>query len=109
MSSRWPGFRSDRPGASCRQHPAPLCCLPADDRHDLAERLCRRAVRSAPAPCRVGGLDSDLTGLVLHAANTLLLFVVFRRMTGTTWQSGFVAALFALHPLHVESVAWIPI
>jgi tetratricopeptide (TPR) repeat protein len=48
-----------------------------------------------------------LSGLLLHAANTLLLFVVFRRMTGTTWRSGFVAALFALHPLHVESVAWI--
>ena len=60
--------------------------------------------------CQLFGLHAGghhLSGLMLHAANTLLLFVVFRRMTGTTWRSGFVAALFALHPLHVESVAWI--
>jgi tetratricopeptide (TPR) repeat protein len=48
-----------------------------------------------------------LTSLLLHIANTLLLFVVLRRMTGALWRSAFVAALFALHPLHVESVAWI--
>lgn len=48
-----------------------------------------------------------LTHLVLHAANTLLLFAVFRRMTGALWRSAFVAALFAIHPLHVESVAWV--
>ena len=47
-----------------------------------------------------------LTGLLLHAANTVLLFLVFRRMTGATWRSAFVAVLFALHPLRVESVAW---
>ncbi|MDM8525129.1 tetratricopeptide repeat protein [Desulfococcaceae bacterium HSG8] len=47
-----------------------------------------------------------LTSLLFHIANTLLLFAVFRRMTGKMWQSGFVAALFALHPLHAESVAW---
>jgi tetratricopeptide (TPR) repeat protein len=45
--------------------------------------------------------------LGLHIANALLLFLVLRRMTGSTWGSGVVAALFALHPLHVESVAWI--
>jgi tetratricopeptide (TPR) repeat protein len=48
-----------------------------------------------------------LTNLLFHIANTLLLFVVFSRMTKALWQSAFVAALFALHPLHVESVAWV--
>ncbi len=48
-----------------------------------------------------------LTSLALHAANTLLLFIALRRMTGAVWRSGFAAALFGLHPLHVESVAWI--
>jgi protein O-mannosyl-transferase len=48
-----------------------------------------------------------LTNIVFHAANTALLFGVFRRMTGAIWRSAFVAALFALHPLHVESVAWV--
>ena len=48
-----------------------------------------------------------MTSVILHVVNTLLLFGVLRRMTGKLWQSGFVAALFALHPLHVESVAWV--
>jgi Tfp pilus assembly protein PilF len=48
-----------------------------------------------------------LTNLILHIVNTLLLFFVLKRMTNTLWQSAFVAALFALHPLHVESVAWV--
>jgi tetratricopeptide (TPR) repeat protein len=47
-----------------------------------------------------------LTSLLFHALNALLLFLVFRRITGETWPSLFVAALFALHPTHVESVAW---
>ena len=47
------------------------------------------------------------TNVLFHIANTLLLFLVFRRMTGDLWRSAFVAALFALHPLHVESVAWV--
>jgi hypothetical protein len=47
------------------------------------------------------------TNVLLHAANSVLLFVVLRRLTGVEWQSAFVAALFALHPGHVESVAWI--
>src|SRR5262249_52736620 len=45
--------------------------------------------------------------LLLHLANTVLLFLLVRRMTGATGRSAFVAALFALHPLHVESVAWV--
>ena len=48
-----------------------------------------------------------LTNLIFHIANTLLLFLVLRRMTNAFWQSAFVAALLALHPLHVESVAWV--
>jgi len=47
------------------------------------------------------------TSLLLHAANGLLLFAVLRRMTGRLWRSWTVAALFAVHPTHVESVAWI--
>ena len=48
-----------------------------------------------------------LMNLFLHISNTLLLFFVLKRMTGALWQSAFVAAVFALHPLNVESVAWI--
>ena len=48
-----------------------------------------------------------LTNVLFHIANALLLFIVLRRMTGDSWRSAFVAALFALHPLHVESVAWV--
>ena len=48
-----------------------------------------------------------LTNAVLHAASTFFLFVAFRRMTGARWPSALVAILFGLHPLHVESVAWV--
>ena len=48
-----------------------------------------------------------LVNVLFHIANTLLFFIVFNRMTKALWQSVFVAAIFALHPLHVESVAWI--
>lgn len=47
------------------------------------------------------------TNLILHIASTLLLFISLKRMTNARWPSAFVAALFALHPLHVESVAWV--
>lgn len=60
--------------------------------------------------CQLFGTEPGwhhLTNLLLHLVNTLLLFGVLKRMTGALWQSGFVAAVFALHPLHVESVAWI--
>jgi protein O-mannosyl-transferase len=56
------------------------------------------------------GLRSGAHHLVnvgIHAVNAVLLFLVLRRMTGAMWQSATVAALFAVHPLHVESVAWI--
>jgi cytochrome c-type biogenesis protein CcmH/NrfG len=47
------------------------------------------------------------TNLIIHIATTILIFSVFRRMTQNIWRSALVAALFAIHPLHVESVAWI--
>ncbi|MBW2665268.1 MAG: tetratricopeptide repeat protein [Deltaproteobacteria bacterium] len=47
-----------------------------------------------------------LTSLLLHIANTLLLFLAFVRLSGARWCSALLAGLFALHPLHVESVAW---
>ena len=48
-----------------------------------------------------------LTSLFLHVIAALLLFAVLNQMTGAIWRSAFVAGLFALHPLHVESVVWI--
>ena len=48
-----------------------------------------------------------LTNLLLHLANTLLLYGLLQRMTRATWRSAMVAALFSVHPLHVESVAWV--
>ena len=60
--------------------------------------------------CELFGLDPGshhLMNLGFHVANTLLLFGVLRRMTGAWKRSALVAALFALHPLHVESVAWL--
>ncbi len=60
--------------------------------------------------CQLYGLSPGmhhLTNLVLHIVSTLLLFLVFNRMTGALWRSAFIAALFALHPLNVDSVAWV--
>ena len=61
--------------------------------------------------CQLYGLDHPgghhLTNVLLHAASCLVLFVVLRQMTGDLWPSAFVASLFAIHPLHVESVAWV--
>jgi tetratricopeptide (TPR) repeat protein len=59
--------------------------------------------------CQLYGLNPGghhLTNLLFHIANTLLLFLLLNHLTGALWRSGFVAALFAWHPLHVESVAW---
>jgi tetratricopeptide (TPR) repeat protein len=51
-------------------------------------------------------LGHHAVNLLFHTLNTLLLFFVLKRMTKSLWKSAFVAALFAIHPLHVESVAW---
>ena len=48
-----------------------------------------------------------LVNLLFHVANSVLVFILFRRLTSATWRSALVAALFGLHPLHVESVAWV--
>ena len=56
------------------------------------------------------GLDSGwhhFTNVWIHALSTLLWFAVLKRLTGARWRSALVAFLFALHPLHVESVAWV--
>jgi len=62
------------------------------------------------ADCEIFGLRSGwhhLTNVLLHAAAALLLFAALKRLTGARWPSAFAAFVFALHPLHVESVAWI--
>jgi protein O-mannosyl-transferase len=48
-----------------------------------------------------------IINVLFHAANTVLLFWLLKRLTSALWRSAFVAALFAFHPLHVESVAWV--
>ena len=60
--------------------------------------------------CQLYGLRAGghhLTNVLLHTATVIMLFLVLRRMTGLVWRSAFVAAVFAIHPLRVESVAWV--
>jgi cytochrome c-type biogenesis protein CcmH/NrfG len=62
------------------------------------------------ADCQTYGLKPGghhFTNVVLHNIGAILLFLVFRGMTGSIWRSAFVAAIFAIHPMRVESVAWI--
>jgi tetratricopeptide (TPR) repeat protein len=66
----------------------------------LSHMLDAQAFGSGPA-------GPHVVNLLFHVANTLLLFALLRRLTMAVWRSALVAALFALHPLHVESVAWI--
>ena len=59
--------------------------------------------------CQLFGLNPaghHLMNVLFHIANTILLFILLNKMTGAIWRSAFVAALFAWHPMHVESVAW---
>jgi protein O-mannosyl-transferase len=60
--------------------------------------------------CQLFGIHNPaghhLVSVLFHTANTVLLFLLLNMMTGAVWRSAFVAALFAWHPLHVESVAW---
>ena len=60
--------------------------------------------------CQLYGLKAGghhFTNVLLHTVAVVLLFLVFQQMTGAIWRSAFMAALFAIHPLHVESVAWV--
>jgi protein O-mannosyl-transferase len=60
--------------------------------------------------CQLFGLNAGghhWVNVAFHAANTVLLFLLLAQLTGGLWRSAFVAGLFALHPLHVESVAWV--
>src|SRR5215472_12259748 len=60
--------------------------------------------------CQLYGLDPaghHFTNVLFHTIASVLLFLVLRQMTGSLWRSAFIAALFAIHPLHVESVAWV--
>jgi len=62
------------------------------------------------ADCQLFGLNSGphhFVNVVLHAVNVLLLFFLLQRATGAVWRSFLVAALFAVHPLNVETVAWV--
>ena len=60
--------------------------------------------------CQVYGMNAGghhWTSVLIHTASALLLFLVLSLMTHSPWASALVAALFAVHPLHVESVAWV--
>jgi protein O-mannosyl-transferase len=60
--------------------------------------------------CQLYGLDPaghHFTNVLFHTIAAVFLFLVLQQMTGSLWRSAFVAALFAIHPLHVESVAWV--
>jgi Flp pilus assembly protein TadD len=54
-----------------------------------------------------GATAPHITSILLHTANSILVFLLFLRLTGAIWRSAALAFLFALHPLHVESVAWV--
>ncbi|HEX4146296.1 MAG TPA: glycosyltransferase family 39 protein, partial [Pirellulales bacterium] len=68
------------------------------------------AMLSHMLDCQIFGIapwGHHLTNVLLHAATSIALFFVLRRMTDELWPSAFVAAIFAVHPQHVESVAWV--
>jgi Flp pilus assembly protein TadD len=78
--------------------------------HSMTGNWLPVTVMSHMLDCQFYGLHAGghhLTNLLLHAATAILLFLVLRQMTGALWRSAFVAAVFAIHPLRVESVAWV--
>ena len=71
---------------------------------------CPLSTLSHMLDCQLYGLNPAghfLTNVLLHAASSVLLFLVLLRMTGDLWPSAWAAVVFAVHPLHVESVAWV--
>ncbi len=78
--------------------------------HSMAVNWHPLTVLSHMLDCQLFGLKPwghHLTSLLLHAVNTALVFLLLRGLTGSTWRSWAVAALFGVHPVHVESVAWV--
>ncbi len=78
--------------------------------HTVASNWHPLTMMSHMLDCQLYGLSAGghhLTNLLLHAAAVIVLFLVLRRMTGSLWRAAFVAAVFAIHPLRVESVAWV--
>ena len=78
--------------------------------HSVAGNWHPLTMMSHMLDCQFYGLHAGghhLTNLLLHAATVILLFLVLWKMTGALWRSAFVAAVFAIHPLRVESVAWV--
>ncbi len=78
--------------------------------HGSAENWDPLTTISHMLDCQLYGLKASghhMTNVLLHAATVILLFWVLRQMTGTLWRSAFVAAVFAIHPLRAESVAWV--
>jgi tetratricopeptide (TPR) repeat protein len=79
-------------------------------RNPVASNWHPLTVLSHMLDCQLFGVKPwghHLTSVLLHAINTVLVFLLLRRLTGAIWRSWLVAALFGLHPLHVESVAWV--
>lgn len=78
--------------------------------HDHARNWHPLTTMSHMLDCQLFGLNAGghhFTNVLLHSISVMLLFLLLRQLSGTFWQSAFVAAIFAIHPLHVESVAWI--
>ena len=78
--------------------------------HTLAANWHPLTTISHMMDCQLYGLQAGghhFTNVLLHGAASVLLFLALRQLTGTRWPSAFVAAVFAIHPLRVESVAWI--
>ncbi len=78
--------------------------------HNVSEQRLPLTVLSNMLDCQFYGLNAGghhVTNVLLHMAAAMLLFLVLRKMTGALWRSAMVAALFAVHPLRVESVAWV--
>src|SRR5204862_8312701 len=78
--------------------------------HSHAENWHPLTLISHMLDCQLFGLQAGwhhFSDVLLHTLAVILLCLVFREMTGAIWRSAFVAAVFAIHPLRVESVAWI--